>query len=78
MPRPVDLPAPAHREVARVFVERRDFPVVEVVHATGKFAQPHLLETTTEEVTSQAFEAEVEPDTSTVITPFAAMGRSTQ
>jgi hypothetical protein len=73
MPRPVDLPQPAHREVARVYVERREFPVVDVLEATQKFAQPHLLETGDETVPAVSFHGRADPDTSTVITPFAAM-----
>ena len=70
MPKDVDLPRPAHREAARVFVERRDFPVVDVIEATRKFAQPHLLDTTTETVGSTSFQTEVQPGTSTILSPF--------
>lgn len=46
----VALPRPAHREVARILVERRDFPVVDVVEAIGAFSQPGLLATDTRQV----------------------------
>jgi hypothetical protein len=45
LPREVALPRPAHREVTRILVERRDFPVVDVVEAIASFAQPGLLAT---------------------------------
>jgi hypothetical protein len=70
MPREVDIPDPAHREVARIFVERRDFPVMEVIEATRKFAQPELLTTSTEVVSNVPFATTVAPGTSTLITPF--------
>jgi hypothetical protein len=70
MPREVDIPNPIHREVARIFVERRDFPVVDVIEATRKFAQPDLLVTSTESVPNVPFATTLVPGTSTVITPF--------
>jgi hypothetical protein len=69
-PRDVDLPAPDHREAARVYIERRDYPVIDVLEATARFAQPHLLETTTESVTTTLLQASTIPGTGTVITPF--------
>ena len=50
MPREVLLPRPAHREVARILVERREFPVVDVVDAIATFSQPELLSTDTKQV----------------------------
>jgi hypothetical protein len=50
MPREIDIPNPTHREVARVFVERRDFPVADVIKATREFAKSDLVVTTTEAV----------------------------
>lgn len=70
MPREVDIPNPTHREVARIFVERRDFPMADVIEATRKFAQPELLVTSTEVVSNVPFAAGVPPGTSTIITPF--------
>ena len=43
-PKPVDLPDSTQRAAAAVFVERREFSVVDVLQATEKFGQPHLLE----------------------------------
>ena len=60
MPKDVDIPNPIHREAAGVF-ERRDFPIGEVIAATEKFSQPHLLETKTENVASAPFRAETNP-----------------
>ena len=70
MPREVDIPNPLHREVARIFVERRDFPVAGVIEATRKFAQPDLLTTSTETVSNVPFATTLAPGTSTIITPF--------
>jgi hypothetical protein len=70
MPKDVDLPTPLQREAARVLVERREFPVLEVIEATKKFAQPHLLETTTESVATTAMQSTVAPDTHTIVGPF--------
>ncbi len=70
MPKDVDIPNPLHREAARVFAERRDFAIGEVIQATEKFAQPHLLETKTEHVATASFQATDEPDTRTIVGPF--------
>jgi hypothetical protein len=70
MPKDVDIPNPVHREAARVFSERRDFAIGEVIQATEKFAQPHLLETTTEDVATASFQKSDEPDTRTIVGPF--------
>ncbi|MCW2898257.1 MAG: hypothetical protein JWO67_522 [Streptosporangiaceae bacterium] len=69
-PKEVDIPNPAHREVARIYSERRDYPVLDVLDATKKFGQPHLLETTTGTVISTPFQSELQPGTSTIISPF--------
>ena len=45
MPREVFLPVAADRQVAQYLVDRRDFPVLEVIEALGPLAQPELLET---------------------------------
>jgi hypothetical protein len=71
MPKDVDLPSPQHREAARVFAERREYPIAEVIEATEKFGQPHLLDTKTEDVSSAPLQADAaEPDTQTVVGPF--------
>jgi hypothetical protein len=70
VPKEVDLPSPLHREVARVYVERREFAVPEVLEATKKFAQPELLAFDEESASNVSFGADVEPETSTIITPF--------
>jgi hypothetical protein len=70
MPREVDIPNPVHREVARIFVERRGFPVMDAIEATRKFAQPGLLTNNTESVPNIPFATTVTPGTSTVIAPF--------
>jgi hypothetical protein len=70
MPREIDIPNPTHREVARVFVERRDFPVADVIKATRKFAQSGLVVTTTEAVPGAPRATAIHPGTSTIITPL--------
>jgi len=45
VPREVELPRPVDREVARILVERRDFPTVDVIDALAAFGQPELLHT---------------------------------
>ena len=70
MPREVDIPNPMHREVARMYVERREFPIVDVIRATRKFAQPDLLITNKETVPNVPFATTVTPGTSTMISPF--------
>lgn len=68
-PKLVDLPNPIHREVAGVYVERRDFSVTEVLDAVRKFGQPHLLETATEQVDSDPFESSQKTATSVMVGP---------
>ena len=70
LPREVLLPNPAHREVARMYVERRDFPVVEVLDALQVFEQPQLLVTSAETVSSELFNTVDVPGTSTMLSPF--------
>jgi hypothetical protein len=74
MPSAAAVPSPVLREVAKVYVERREFPIGEVLEVTQPFAQPHLLDTMTESVKSTAFEAEIRPDTATVVGPFPLQG----
>lgn len=71
MPENSDFSNPLYREVARIFAERREFPIAEVVEATRKFAQPELLTTRPEIVPSVPFRTTVAAVTSTIITPIA-------
>ncbi|MFC8879082.1 hypothetical protein [Streptomyces ardesiacus] len=73
MPKEVDLPSPIDREVARVYIERREFPVPDVLEATRKFAQPELLVADEAPASNVAFGADAQPETSTIITPFPRM-----
>jgi hypothetical protein len=70
MPREVVLESPIEREVARIYVERRERPTSEVLDAVGLFAQPHLLETVTENVGTTSIGVPVTPGTGTVVGPF--------
>jgi len=49
VPKEVNLPKPADRQVARFLEERRDFIALEVVEALKPLAQPELLETKEED-----------------------------
>lgn len=73
MPKEVDLPSPIDREVARIYIERREFPVPDVLEATRKFAQPELLVADEAPASNVAFGADAQPETSTIITPFPRM-----
>ena len=73
MPTDAELPDPAHREVARIYVERRAFKVPEVLDAVGVFAQPELLTTTPENVTASLFDTEQGADTSIALGPIPRM-----
>lgn len=73
MPREVDIPTPVHREAARVFIERREFPIVDVLDATAKFSQPELLTTRDILVDSVAFQESRAPETSTIVGPIARL-----
>lgn len=68
-PKEVELPVPHHREVARVYTERRDHPILEVIEAVGVFAQPNLLVTETETANAEGFQTSLLPDTNTIISP---------
>lgn len=71
MPKEVELPSPQHREVARIYAERRNFKVQDVLDATALFAQPELLKTSADTASSEQFDTSKSSDTNTVITPFA-------
>lgn len=45
MPREVNLPRAAERQVAQSLVDRRDFPVIEIIEALKPLSQPELLAT---------------------------------
>jgi hypothetical protein len=68
MPKEVMLPRPAHREVARILVERRDFSVLEVVEAIAAFSQPELLVTDTKQVETTTLKGQ--SNTDLVIAPI--------
>jgi hypothetical protein len=70
LPGPDYLPNPLHREVARIYVERREFPVADVIEAMQKFAQPELLTTSCEVVPDVPFASTAAPAMSTIITPI--------
>ena len=62
VPTPVSLPRPAHREVARMLADRRDFPVLAIVNAMRPFAQPELLRTEEHEAGTETLRGETKTD----------------
>jgi hypothetical protein len=62
VPTPVSLPRPAHREVARMLADRRDFPVLDIVNAMRPFAQPELLRTEEHEAGTETLRGETKTD----------------
>ena len=75
MPREIDIPNPTHREVARAFVERRDFPVADVIKATREFAQSDLVVTAAVAVPDPTYATAIHPGTSAIITPLPRQQR---
>ncbi|HEV2372227.1 MAG TPA: hypothetical protein VGS19_08665 [Streptosporangiaceae bacterium] len=73
-----DAQDPVTREVTRMFVERREFPILDVVEAVRKFGQPELLTSTREVVSNVPFETTADLTTSTIITPIARMSTTTE
>jgi hypothetical protein len=73
MPKEVLLPGPHEREVARIYVERRKYPVLDVLDAVTAFAQPELLTPQSETVDPVPFDTRAAAETSTVITPFGTL-----
>ena len=69
-PNEAQLPSPIHRAVARMWVERRNLPVSDVVHEVAIFSQAELLDTSNEEIESVPFDSDTAPSTSTIISPF--------
>ncbi|MEQ9635831.1 MAG: hypothetical protein RLW68_07065 [Devosia marina] len=66
VPNEVMLPRPAHREVARILAERRDFPVVDVIEAIAPFSQPELLRTEEKEVGAEVVKGDSRTDMAVV------------
>jgi hypothetical protein len=69
LPKEVTLPRPTHREVARILVERREYPVVDVVEAIGAFSQPGLLVTDAKQVDTKTLAGHA--NTNLVIAPLS-------
>jgi hypothetical protein len=68
-PMEAELPSPQHREVARAYVERRQYPVQEVLDAMKLFAQPQLLQASLEELSSDTFDSVAAASTTTMVGP---------
>jgi hypothetical protein len=69
LPKEVTLPRPTHREVARILVERREYPVVDVVEAIGAFSQPGLLVTDAKQVDTKTLAGHA--NTNLVVAPLS-------
>lgn len=70
VPSEVALPRPAHREIARILEERREYPLVDVVDAIRAFGQPELLETEEKGVGQQIVKGSA-PHTDLVVAPVS-------
>jgi hypothetical protein len=70
MPKDAEIPNPMHREVARIYVERRNFRVSETLEAVFLFAQKGLLETKTEDLYMTSFDSPINADTTTMLGPL--------
>ena len=72
LPREVALPRQTDRQVAQHLVDRRDFPVREVIDALGPLAQPELLRTESQDASLiSRRETEQEVETGAVVAPMA-------
>lgn len=72
MPKEVNLPRYAERQVAQYLAQRREFPVVEVIDALIPLAQPQLLQTQEQNATLVSRrESNPEVETGAVVTPIA-------
>jgi hypothetical protein len=69
LPKEVTLPRPTHREVARILVERREYPVLDVVEAIGAFSQPGLLITDAKQVDTKTLAGHA--NTNLVVAPLS-------
>lgn len=69
MPREVNLPMPAHRQVAQQLVMRREFAVVEVLDALLPLTQPELLTTQVRAADLQVVDAAGGVKTTEVLAP---------
>jgi hypothetical protein len=72
MPREVALPRQVDRQVARYLVDRREFPVVDVIKALLPLSKPELLRTLEQDaVLVNRREEEHEIETGAVVAPVA-------
>ncbi len=72
VPTELMLPNPAHREVAKVLAERREFSVVEVIETIKVFAQPGLLQTRETQAGTQILKGATQTDMA--IAPMPVQG----
>lgn len=70
-PQEVNLPRPPERQVAKYLVDRREFPVVEVLSALGPLSQPELLQT--RPIDAEVFQRrDFEAETGAVVAPVSS------
>lgn len=72
VPREVNLPRPADRQVCRFLEERREFPVLDVLGALAPLAQPELL-ATQEGIVDVSLRRGDDSDTNLIIAPVASL-----
>lgn len=75
MPKPAALPRPAQREVARLLVDRREFPVLDVIEALDPLSQPYLLQTRPEQLELDLFRQGIDTEVNTLVSPFARVNQ---
>lgn len=69
VPAEVSLPRPAHREVARILEERREFAIVEVIDAIRIFGQPEFIES--QEIGAELQTLKGDPQINLVVAPIS-------
>ncbi len=75
IPREVALPRQTDRQVAQYLVDRRNYPVREVIDALGPLAQPELLRTESQDAALiSTRETQMEVETGAVIAPIGRRG----
>ena len=72
LPREVQLPSPAQRQVARRLEERRDYAVLGVIDALAALSQPELLDTNPREA-DLAAQTDIETEMGAALAPVARL-----
>lgn len=68
LPKEVHLPRPVDREICRMLVERREYPVIDVIDALKIFSQPELISGDTDDVSIEDIRGDT--DTRDIVAPI--------